>query len=512
MNERLSILLLEDSVPDAGLIEACLVGGALSARIDRVESRAHFTRAVEERTYDIILSDYNVPSFEGTEALAIARVACPDTPFVFVSGALGDERAIELLKLGATDYVIKDRLERLVPSVERALREARAKAEHRLAEKAREESERALSTLMGNLPGMAFRCVPEPPWVFDYASPGVVELSGYQPEDFYRGGCVTWSELMHPDDVEPIATAARAALAERRQLTVTYRIRTRHGGEKWVWDRSVGIYDESGALRALEGFVTDITEQKRQAEEAQNRAEFEKQLIGIVSHDLRNPLGSMLLGTALLLQNEALDASVTRTLLRIQRSGKRAEGLIADLLDFTQARLGGGIPIERQAVSLRQLVQQVIEEAETMHPDRELRVSHRGEGVGEWDPDRLAQVASNLVVNALRYSASDTPVTVRTASEGDIAVLEVHNFGEPITAELRARLFQPMQRGVGKADLTTRSVGLGLYIVDQIVRGHGGTVDVESSFAAGTTFSVRLPRSVPRARGTMDSEKEGDQS
>lgn len=509
MNARLAVLLLEDSVLDARLIEACLEDGALDCNVQRVESRAQFSSAIEGCRHDVILSDYNVPSFDGTEALAIARVSCPDTPFIFVTGALGDERAIELLKLGATDYVLKDKLERLVPRVQRALREARANRERRLAEAARAESERALSTLMGNLPGMAFRCVPEPPRVFEYASPGAVELSGYQPEDFYRGGCMTWSALMHPDDVQPMARAAEAAFANRRQLTVTYRIRTRTGEEKWVLDRSVGIYDASGALCALEGLVTDVTEQKRQSEEAEKRAEFEKQLIGIVSHDLRNPLSSMLLGVTLLLRNEDLESSVTKTLLRVQRAGQRAEKMIADLLDFTQARLGGGIPIQRKEVSLRQLVQQVIEEAETTHPERDLRVSHLGESAGEWDPDRLAQVASNLVVNALRYSAATTPVTVRTTSEEDMAVLEVHNFGDAITSEMRARLFQPMQRGVGKADAVTRSVGLGLYIVEQIIRGHAGTVEVESTPEAGTTFRVRLPRRAPDADV---ARKEGNQT
>jgi PAS domain S-box-containing protein len=498
LQKHLSVLLLEDSVPDAGLIEARLADGGLAFEMERVVSREQFTSVLEKGTWDIILSDYNVPSFEGTEALTIARVACPDTPFVFVSGALGEERAIELLKLGATDYVLKDKLERLVPSIERALREARGKAERRAAEEALKESERTLSTLMQNMPGMAFRCCPGPPWVFDYASPGVVELTGYQAEDFYRGGRLTWSEVMHPDDVERVAEEAEAAFASRRQLTVTYRIRTRRGQDKWVWDRSVGVYDEAGHLRALEGFVTDITEQKRQAEDAEKRADFEKQLIGIVSHDLRNPLGTMLLGVGMLLGKDDLDGVDTKILLRVQRAGTRAQRMIGDLLDFTQARLGGGIPIERKEICLRQLLQQVVEEAETTHPERDIRVSHEGESTGEWDPDRLSQVASNLLVNALRYSGGDTTVTVRTVGQEDVAVVEVHNFGEPITAELRIRLFQPMQRGFGKADATTRSVGLGLYIVEQIVRGHGGSVDVESSPAEGTTFRVRLPRRAVR--------------
>ncbi len=507
MTKRLSILLLEDSVPDARLIEARLEAGGLPFELTRVDSREAFSRAlIGQGPFDIILSDYNVPSFEGTDALDAARGACPDTPFVFVTGALGEGRAIDLLKLGATDHVLNDNLERLVPSVERAVREAREKRECRLAQEALRESERALLTLMGNMPCMAFRCVPAPPWAFDYASQGVVELTGYQREDFKLGGCITWPDLMHPDDVDRVARDAEIAFAEKRQLTVTYRIRTRTGEEKSVWDRSVGIYDERGELCALEGFVTDVTDQERRTKEARERADFEQQLIGIVSHDLRNPLGVILLATSLLLKNEELDAELAKTLLRIQRSGQHAERMIRDLLDFTQARLGAGIPIHPQSVLLREMVQQVVEEAETTHPGREICVSHEGETRGEWDPDRLSQATMNLVLNALRYSPRGAPVTVRTSATADTVLLEVHNLGEPIPAELRARLFQPMQRGVVKTDTTTRSVGLGLYIVDQIVRGHGGTVDVESSPGEGTTFRVRLP--LRGARGGDSASRE----
>lgn len=490
----LSVLLLEDSPLDAELIEANLLGAGLACNFVRVDSYDAFARALSDCRFDIILSDYNIPGFDGTAALAEARSACPETPFVFVSGALGEERAIELLKCGATDYVLKDRLERLAPSIERALREAHEKTERRRAEQALLESERALQTLMSNMPGMAFRRAPEPPWVFEYASRGAVELSGYPPEDFYAGGCTTWAALMHPEDVERVAKEAEAAFRAKRQLTVTYRIKSRSGEEKCVWDRSVGICNEDGSLKFIEGFVTDITQQKEAEAQAKKGAEFEKQLIGIVSHDLRNPLHVILLASATALKHEDLDERLTRLLQRIQSSGQRAARMIRDLLDFTQARLGGGIHIDRRHVCLLDLVQQVVDEAETTHPGREVQTHYEGETSGEYDWDRVAQAIENLLVNALRYSPKDTPVTLKILGNDEAVSIEVHNLGAAISPELRARLFEPMQRGRGGGDRSTRSVGLGLYIVDHIARAHGGHVDVRSSTEDGTTFILHLPR------------------
>jgi phosphoserine phosphatase RsbU/P len=117
---------------------------------------------------------------------------------------------------------------------------------------------------------------------------------------------------------------------------------------------------------------------------------------------------------------------------------------------------------------------------------------------GEWNRDRLAQVVENLLVNALRYGEPIIPTTIRTGGDRETPLLEVHNCGAPIAAEGRAHLVRPMQRGVSGADKATRSVGLGLYIVHQIVQGHGGAIDVYSG-ADGTTFTIRLPRNAPAA-------------
>jgi phosphoserine phosphatase RsbU/P len=488
--ERLAILMLEDNPLDAELLEARLEEAAVWCELTRAHDETSFTDALAARCYDVILCDYKIPGFDGPRALEAAQRAWPDVPVLIVSGALGEDKAVDILKRGATDYVLKDRLDRFIPSLRRALREAHEKAERKRAELALKESERALNTLMSNMPGMAFRRRPEDTWVFEYASAGAKALSGYRPEDFYPGGNTTWTALVHPDDVGRITAEAQVAFSEQRQLTVTYRIRSRGGEEKWVWERSVAVLGDDGSVQRIEGFVTDITEAKK-------RADFEQQLIGIVSHDLRNPLQVILMAASGALYGQELDPRTTTALVRIQSAGERAIRMIRDLLDFTHARLGSGIPIEARSLNFDEHVHAVVDELQHTHAERELRCVHQGAGVGEWDIDRIAQLVTNLVVNALKYSPDGTPVTVTTRGESDVVVLEVHNRGEPIDPGRLPTIFKPLNRD--KMDVQTRSIGLGLYIVDHIVRAHGGTVEATSSFRDGTRFIAKLPR-VPPSR------------
>ncbi|MCP3143438.1 sensor histidine kinase [Pyxidicoccus xibeiensis] len=497
--DRLALLLVEDSPLDAELIAARLEADGLDFELHRVDSAESFHAALTERRFDLVLSDYSIPGFDGLSALAISHHRCPEVPFLFVSGALGEERAIELLKRGATDYVLKNRLERLVPSIQRALREARERAERRSAEARLQEREHTLSTLMANLPGMAFRRkAGVNPWSLEFASEGCLALTGWPAEAFSEGGPLSWDSIVHPEDVERLEREAKAALAERRQLTLTYRIRTRQGEERWLWSRSLPRPGPPGGPDYFEGFLTDITQQKQAEEEVKRRIEFEQQLIGIVSHDLRNPLNAITLGAAMLLKREGLEEKVTGAVRRILSSAERAGRMIRDLLDFTQARLGG-IPVERAPLCLHALASQVLDELGHAHPERRLELTQEGDTQGAWDPDRMAQVISNLVGNALQYSPRDGVVTVRTRGEEDAVLLEVHNPGEPIPPERLPDLFKPLNRGTVRADMQTRSIGLGLYIVDSIVRAHGGTLHVSSTAAEGTCFTVRLPRGAPSA-------------
>ncbi len=252
------------------------------------------------------------------------------------------------------------------------------------------------------------------------------------------------------------------------------------------------------SILAISHEVTDVVHARRRAErlaaEEKQRADFEQQLIGIVSHDLRNPLGAILLGTTALARREELDERSTKAVMRIQASAERAVRLVKDLLDFTQARLGGGLPLARSPQDLHALVRQVVEEVQANFPERELRLEAVGPAQCACDLDRMAQVVTNLTSNALKYGQPGTPVTVRTRGAAAWVELEVHNQGTPIPLEARERLFEPFQRATAQEGTSSRSVGLGLYIVKHIVDAHGGTLHVTSTEAEGTTFTVRLPR------------------
>ncbi|RKG83331.1 PAS domain-containing protein [Corallococcus terminator] len=264
---------------------------------------------------------------------------------------------------------------------------------------------------------------------------------------------------------------------------------------RWLSGRGQVHFRPDGRPARFVGTALDVTERKREEEAARQRAEFERYLVGIVSHDLRNPLNAITLGTASLLRRDELNERATKAVLRIQASAERAVRMIRDLLDFTQARLGGGIPVQCQDLDLATVVRQVMEEVQMNFPERVLQTSMPGhEARGCWDPDRMAQVLTNLLGNALKYSPEGTPVMVRVQGTEREVLLEVHNAGDPIPPDMLCRLFQPMQRGAPGMDLTTRSVGLGLYIVQHIVQAHGGTIAVSSSKEAGTTFTVKLPR------------------
>ncbi|HYO58379.1 sensor histidine kinase [Archangium sp.] len=496
----LSVLLLEDDPLDAELIQERLEREGLSVALSRVDSGGAFTQALADHRHEIILADYNIPGFNGVTALEMARHTRPQLPFIFVSGSLGEERAIELLKLGATDYVLKDRLERLVPSVQRALRGARESAERQQAEQRLRESEERYR--------LAMRATRDALWDWDLKTghitrnDGLWELFGYSAREV---GFTTdwWHEVTHPEDVERVLRGLQAVFdsPEADRWEDEYRLRRKDGTYATVADRGFVVRDEHGRTIRMVGAMQDVTARRAAEAEALQRAEFAQQLIGIVSHDLRTPLGAISLSASGLVHHAGLDERNTFYARLILSSAERATRLVRDLLDFTRARLGGGIPLQRGAVELHALVRQVLREVGLNHPEREIRDHYQHAGMGLWDADRLAQVLSNLVSNALQYSPAEGPVTVSVLGEADEVLIQVHNTGDPIPAGLLARLFQPLQRGEASPDNSRRSIGLGLYIVDQIVRAHGGTVGVRTSVEEGTTFQVRLPRMPPPVPG-----------
>ena len=225
--------------------------------------------------------------------------------------------------------------------------------------------------------------------------------------------------------------------------------------------------------------------------EAKDRASFAEQMIGIVSHDLRNPLQIIQTGATLLTRGDP-SANQLRVLGRVSRAADRATRLIFDLLDFTQARLGRGLNVSRRQMNLRTTVSETVDELRFAFPERTLLHAHQGPDGCLGDADRVSQLVGNLVANAVAYGSPEAAVRIATKVDGASFLVAVHNEGPVIPDETRATLFQPLVRGADAAD-ANRSVGLGLFIVSEIVKAHGGTVSLSSTVEAGTLFVAEFP-------------------
>ena len=312
-------------------------------------------------------------------------------------------------------------------------------------------------------------------------------------------GLTTEQMVGHTDQELFPAEVARANAANDREVyafgrTVTYEDAQPGTDGPRVWLSTKGVLkDPEGKVFGLFGISRDITQRKWAEEEARRHAEFQEQLMGIVSHDIRSPLGAIMNWSRVLAESGTAEQA-QQTSKRIATAAVRIERLTRLLLDFTRTRLVGGVAIEPRGMDLKDLAAKVAHEFRVAFPQRTVEVEHKGNTVGTWDPDRLGQVASNLVENALKYSPAETPVRLAVRGVRNKVVLEVSNAGRPIPDNLLPHLFEPFRRGPQTARTLKMSYGLGLYIVREIVQAHGGTIEVSSSEDAGTTFTVTLPR------------------
>lgn len=269
-------------------------------------------------------------------------------------------------------------------------------------------------------------------------------------------------------------------------------------GHTWL-SNYYPVRTQAGELLGVGAILLDITAHK-QAEQALEQALiFREQLLAVLGHDLRNPLSAISASATMLSRTEGLGERERKAVERIRRSGARMARMIDDILDFARSRLGGGIPVTRQRMNMAEVCRTALEELQVTFPGRQLLFEVHGDTWGEWDPDRVAQVTSNLVFNALQHGREDAPTRTTLRGESEDVLLEVHNQGEPIPEELLPRLFDPFKRRPedqrpheGKSG--TRSLGLGLHIVRQIALAHGGDVGVRSNATEGTRFTVRWPR------------------
>ncbi|MFI3046083.1 ATP-binding protein [Pseudomonas coronafaciens] len=216
----------------------------------------------------------------------------------------------------------------------------------------------------------------------------------------------------------------------------------------------------------------------------------------ILGHDLRTPLSAILLGADVLLRTSDLGARPTKVASRIYSSVKRASQIVGDLLDFTRSQIGPGIPLKKTNIDIQPICARIVDESSTVNPEADIRLISNDPVIGNFDGDRLEQVFSNLIGNAIQHGSSRDPVEVTLNAADGILLFTVHNSGSPIPEDVLPFIFNPMDR-YSPEKMTDNgpysSLGLGLFIVARIVDAHGGRIEVTSKADKGTTFAVFIP-------------------
>ena len=249
--------------------------------------------------------------------------------------------------------------------------------------------------------------------------------------------------------------------------------------------------------RKIERHSHEIAATEQKAARAESVIREKDRYIGVLGHDLRNPLSAIAMGLHALEKTPTLAATEPARVSRMSRSARRMASMIDALLDYTRSSVGE-FPHTPEPTDLQAVCDAAIEELKAIHPDRSITRAVAGNVTGTWDPGRLQQVISNLVGNALEHSTG--AVSVRIEGDGHDVVLSVHNDGEPISPNILPVLFEPFRRG----DQSPYGLGLGLYIVREIIRRHGGTIEVRSSREGGTTFVSRWPRQLNGSRPILE--------
>jgi two-component system, cell cycle sensor histidine kinase and response regulator CckA len=520
-NDPIRLLLVEDSEDDAELIRLELERAGFELRCHRVDSEPALREALAQHDWDIVISDYAMPAFNGMEAFRLIQALGIDVPFIFVSGALGEERAVAAMRAGARDYLLKDNLRRLAEAVRRELTEASGRRQRRLAEAAaRREARRLAMAVEASGAGIYEHRVP--PTADAYYSERWAAILGFEVGDLPAPSEIPgWFESrVHADDRKTLLDAqAEFVAGERPHLETEVRVLHRDGECIWVALRSKPIErDATGHVTHMIGVMLDLTSRRKLEEELRQAQKMEAMghLAGGVAHDFNNLLTVIHNFSEFVVEELDEKSGAMADMREILEATRRAAALTAQLLAFSRRQ-----PIEPRVVDVNELIGSTERMLQRLLGEKITVVTHLGPNVGKVrvDPRAFEQVLVNLAVNArdamprggtliLETAGADVPDTPGLdLPAGHYVRISVIDDGIGMDEETRERIFEPFFTTKRQGEGT----GLGLSTCYGIVQQAHGCIAVESEPGRGSTFRVYLPAAVGRSEtATPDVDEARD--
>lgn len=503
MSIPLQALIVEDSEDDAFLLVAELERGGYKPMFVRVDTEIEMIEALDRQSWDIIFSDYSMPAFRATDALQLIQSFGLDVPFIIISGAIGEAEAVALMKAGANDYLIKGKLGRLIPVIERELREADSRLAKRQAEISLRQAYEDLDVLVQERTDQLAKVSQQNQLILDavaegilgldasgeiaFINPAAAKMTGYSAEELIGRTLQDKLYRISPDDP---TTPILATFTEER-FQQTDGIFNRKDGSFFAVEYSSTLIRENEAVVGAVVTFRDITE--RQAIE-----HIKDEFISAVSHELRTPLSSIR-GSLTLLATQQLGElnEKGRQVLKIAiNNSDRLVRLLNDILDLE--RLGSGkIQMVKQACDVNDLMQQSVECVQEIAAtsDIEISVSPPAASCLVWaDSDRIVQVLTNLLSNAIKFSPPHATVYLTSQIEGDLLKFEVKDNGRGIPTSKLDVIFGRFQQVDASDSRQKGGTGLGLAICHDLVQQHDGKIWAESSLGVGSSFYFTLPR------------------
>ena len=495
--------ILEDNPKDAELIHDRLEVSGLESHITRVSNRSGFERALADGSYHIILCDFNLPDYDGISALSAARATQPDVPVIVISGSLGEEEAVKCLHLGATDYLLKGRLERLPNAVRRAIVAADEQRQRRRAESELRASEERFR-LLAQHSRDGFWFVGLKPERVLYVSPAVEVIWGRTAEEFYQDANVWWNGIDPAD--QPRVRSAWEACADGRAPRFEEEFRVVHpdGTVRLVVNAGTTVLDDASGSAHMSGLVRDVTERTQLELELRQAQKMEGigQLAGGIAHDFNNLLTVIQGNSDLALDGLDPSSPSHADICEIKRAATSAAALTKQLLAFGRRQVLQPRPIELRTVI--RTVESMLSRLIGDNIELVLELDEKG-GFVLADPGQIEQVIINLTVNARDAMPDGGRITIGTSTVAQHAKsadwvagvaagvcerLTVSDTGVGMDKATRDRIFEPF--------FTTKPLGhgtgLGLSTVHGIVKQSGGELHVSSAPGKGTSFTIYFPQ------------------